>query len=108
MTTKRNGWPRGALKLIMGNATNTQELQPYVFEDDGEATAPPDLSLQEWARRCQLAHADVEIEKAGLAEARNQVVQCECRLAKAELLLERQQDEFTKAAAKLPGVPCLR
>lgn len=80
----------------------------YEFVDDSEPTTPPELSLQEWARRCQLAHADVEIETAGLAEARNQVVQCECRLARAEMLLERQQDEFTKAAAKLPGVPCLK
>lgn len=80
----------------------------YEFVDASEPSATPDLSLQEWARRCQLAHADVEIEKAGLVEARNQVVQCECRVAKAELLLERQQEGYREAASKLPGVPCLK
>lgn len=90
-------------RVFGGGAMRKDE---YVFQD-GEVT-PADLPIQEWVRRCQLAHADVEIEKAGLAEAQNQVVQCQARLAKAELLLERQQDEFTRAASKLPGVPCLR
>lgn len=106
MSTKRNGWPRGALKLIMGNATATQELIPYEFED-GEQKEP-ELSLQEWARRCQLAHADVEIAKACLIEMQNQLVQGQAALVKAELLLERQQDGFRLAAEKLPGVPCLK
>jgi hypothetical protein len=73
-----------------------------------EDQAPADLPLQEWARRCQLAHADLEIEKAVLIEAQNQVVECQGRVMKAELLLERQQEEYRIAAAKLPGVPCLK
>jgi hypothetical protein len=106
MTTVRKGWPRGALKLIMGNATNTSEIVPYEFED-GEPKEP-ELSLQEWARRCSLAAAAVEIEKAGLAEAQNQVEQCEGAVIKAETLLERQQQGYLDCASKIPGVPCLK
>lgn len=106
MTTRREGWARGALKLVIGNAANTQEIAAYEFEDD-EPEAP-ELSLQEWARRCSLAAAAVEIEKAGLIEAQNQVVQCQGAVAKAELLLERQQQGYLECASKIPGVPCLK
>jgi hypothetical protein len=78
----------------------------YEFVDDSEPTIPPELSLQEWARRCSLAAAAVEIEKAGLAEAQNQVVQCEGAVIKAETLLERQQRGYLDCASKIPGVPC--
>lgn len=106
MTTRRDGWARGALRLVIGNAANTQELVQYEFQD-GEP-AEPELSLQEWARRCSLAAAAVEIEKAGLVEAQNQVVQCQGAVMKAETLLERQQQGYLECASKIPGVPCLK
>ncbi|MEQ1518535.1 MAG: hypothetical protein ABL931_18800 [Usitatibacteraceae bacterium] len=106
MSTKQ-GWARGALKLVIGNAATTQDVQTHVLED-GEPKPAPDLPLQEWARRCQLCFADLEIEKAVLIEAQNHVVQCQGRVMKAELLLERQQEEYRIAASKLPGVPCLK
>jgi hypothetical protein len=108
MTTKRTAWPRGALKLIMGRAENTGELAPYEFQDDSEPTAPPELSIQEWTQRCRLAATAVEIERAGLIEAQNQVVQCQGALMKAETLLERQQQGFLECASKIPGVPCFQ
>lgn len=80
----------------------------YEYIDASEPSATPDLSLQEWARRCSLAAAAVEIEKAGLVEAQNQVVQCQGAVMKAETLLERQQQGYLECASKIPGVPCLK
>lgn len=100
MSTRPVGWLRGVI-------SRADQTQTYVFEDEQAAVAT-DLPLQEWARRCQLAHADVEIAKACLIEMQNQLVQGQAALAKAELLLERQQDGFRLAAEKLPGVPCLK
>jgi hypothetical protein len=97
-------------KFLGGGAisrkSETKSLE-YIYVDDDEAIAP-ELSIQEWARRCQLGHADVELEKRALIDAQNLVVQAQARVSKAELFLERQQQGYIDAAKKLPGVPCLK
>ena len=100
MTTKPARWLRGVI-------SRAEVTQTYHFEDDSEPSVE-DFSLQEWARRCQLAHADVQISIACLAEIQNQLVHAQASVVKAELFLERQQTGYCLAAAKLPGVPCLK
>lgn len=92
----------GWLKGVFERAENTRT---YKFED-GKKTTTPIMDLEVLASYCERAFADLQVHKAVLADAQNQVVECEGEVAKAELFLEECQAEFRQASKARAGVPC--
>jgi hypothetical protein len=105
MSNTKPGWPRRALQIVLANSDQTTQSE-YKFED-GEPVLIPIRDMEQLARRCELAAADVEVQQTILRDAENHVVQCQGELIKAQTLLERQQAAYLQAASLRKGVPCL-
>lgn len=102
--SRRPGWTRGALQLVIGKADKSSEA--YHFEDGTETQAPAETDLEVLAEYCERAFKIVDINKLALQDARNLIVDCEAEVAKAELHLEHHQSKYIEAASKRRGVPC--
>ena len=92
----------GWLKGVFERADVTRS---YHFETGDTVKAPKQLTLDQHAQACRRAYADVQVGRAVLEDAQNHVVTCEGDLMKAEIALEKAQDDYVKAAGDIPGVP---
>lgn len=92
-------------RWLQGVFERANTTQTYHFETGDTLRLPRQRTLDEHAKACSRAHADVQVAKAVLDDARNHVVDCEGELMKAELALEEAQSEYSAAAGEIPGVP---
>lgn len=93
------GWLKGVFE-------RAEVTRTYKFETGETVAAPKSTNLEKLARHCEEAFADVQVQRAVLADAQNHVVECEGEVAKAELFLEECQAEFRQASKARAGVPC--
>lgn len=92
-------WFKGVLE-------RAESTRPYHFETGDTQAAPRSTNLENLARFCEEAFADVQVQRAVLDDARSHVVICEGELMKAELDLAKRQQDYLKIAAERAGVPC--
>ena len=108
---KSSGWADGALRLLINNADKTK---PYTFETgDTERVIPRDLNAL--AQSVAKANSAVELARAVLEDsrehekqvnqvARNEVVNCEGELLKAEIAADNANKLFWKQARERMGL----